>query len=113
MNEALKQKYKERSDKFKIYLSENTTASVLRKYRLIENKKCMEMQNNATKNQQNLLTKKRLDQYIHSFFEIDEISRMTRGIEQTITISKMKILKRLLTASLQELYNRYIIDKKK
>lgn len=113
MNEALKQKYKERSDKFKIYLSENTTASVLRKYRLIENKKCMEMQNNATKNQQNLLIKKRLDQYIHSFFEIDEISRMTRGIEQTITISKMKILKRLLTASLQELYNRYIIDKKK
>lgn len=38
---------------------------------------------------------------------------MTRGIEQTITISKMKILKRLLTASLQEFFNRYIIDKKK
>lgn len=44
MNEAPKQKYKERSDKFKIYLSENATASVLRKYRLIKNKKCMEMQ---------------------------------------------------------------------
>lgn len=39
-NEALKQKYKERSDK-KIYLSENATASVLRKHRLIKNKKCM------------------------------------------------------------------------
>lgn len=30
MNEALKQKYKERSDKFKIYLSENTTADLLK-----------------------------------------------------------------------------------
>lgn len=35
MNEALKQKYKESSNKFKKSLSEIATASVLRKYRLI------------------------------------------------------------------------------
>lgn len=58
-NEALKQKYKERSDK-KIYLSENATASVLRNHRLIKNKKCMGMQNNATKNQQNPSSKEDL-----------------------------------------------------
>lgn len=58
-NEALKQKYKERSDK-NIYLSENATASVLRKHRLTKNKKCMGMQNNATKNQQNHSSKEDL-----------------------------------------------------
>lgn len=58
-NEALKQKYEERSDK-KIYLSENATASVLRKHRLIKNKKCMGMQNHATKNQQNHSSKEDL-----------------------------------------------------
>lgn len=39
MNEALKQKYKESSNKFKKSLSEIANASVLRKYRLIKKKK--------------------------------------------------------------------------
>lgn len=112
MNEALKQKYKESSNKFKKSLSEIATASVLRKYRLIL-KKTKGMQNTATKSQRNLLTKRRrLDQDIHSFFERDKNSRMTLGIKQTITVRKMKKQKRLLTASLQELYNRYIIETK-
>lgn len=73
----------------------------------------MGMQNTATKSQRNLLTKRRrLDQDIHSFFERDKNSRMTPGIKQTITVRKMKKQKRLLTASLQELYNRYIIETK-
>lgn len=73
----------------------------------------MGMQNTATKSQQNLLTKRRrLDQDIHSFFERDKNSRMTPGIKQTITVRKMKKQKRLLTASLQELYSRYIIETK-
>lgn len=114
MNEALKQKYKGSSNKFKKSLSEIATASVLRKYRLTKKtRKCMGMQNTATKRQQNLLTKRRrLDQDIHSFFERDENSRMTPGIKQTITVRKMKKQKRLLTASLQELYNKYIIETK-
>lgn len=36
------------------------SASVLRKHRLIKNKKCMGMQNNATKNQQNHSSKEDL-----------------------------------------------------
>lgn len=42
MNEALKQKYKGSSNKFKKSLSEIATASVLRKYRLTKKtRKCM------------------------------------------------------------------------
>lgn len=37
---------------------------------------------------------------------------MTPGIKQTITVRKMKKQKRLLTESLQELYNKYIIETK-
>lgn len=37
---------------------------------------------------------------------------MTPGIKQTITVRKMKKQKGLLTASRQELYNKYIIETK-
>jgi hypothetical protein len=114
MKEALKQKYKESSNKFKKSLSEMATSSVLRKYGFIgKTRKCIGMHNAATKNRDNLLTKrKRLDQEIHSFFERDENSRVTPGIKQTITVRKMKKQKRLLTASLQELYDRYVTETK-
>lgn len=44
---------------------------------------------------------------VRRFFERDDVSRITTGVKQTLTLNKVKKQKRLLTDSLQNLHYKY------
>ncbi|KAL7857250.1 hypothetical protein SRHO_G00161490 [Serrasalmus rhombeus] len=119
--EDIRSKYKKsKANKEKQLIAKVVTGNIVKKYKLqsyarsafgYSKKRAIHPPDNLTYNgRRRSVHQMQLKNNITSFFLRDDVSRMTTGRKQTITLRKKKMQKRLLTDTRKKLYQKFLSE---
>lgn len=117
--EELRKKYRNtKKQRDKQVLARATMGSVIQKYRLQRlgqqtlgfSKKRARLQGNLCSYQRTTRQRQTKRQAVVAYYLRDDVSRMTTGKKQTITLQKKKMQKRLLTDTIKNIYRKFVSE---
>lgn len=113
MTDQLNDTYRKGNNWKKKSIEEILTGKIMKKYGLgTMAKKCMGVFSGKHKRFQRGSKVKREAKKLLDFFERDDVSRLTAGQKQTITVRGIKKQRRILNYSLQDLHEQFMMENK-